>query len=259
MTAAAACMLAAVLVNVVTVAISLLAIARISDWMAAQGVSQSTVDSATSIFKVIQVVSIIIYLLLAVTIVLLALGNLRGKRGTWIATFVISGLFVVCGFCGVLGNLTNTATTSNVDTSSMMPGWYVPVSTLLAVLLVLCHGAAIVLLAIKQSSQYFTKKAPAGPGPNHPSYPGGPVGGYPAAPDQGYAAPSPYGDQTSYGDPGTGYGSAYGTPPASGPGYGGPPASGPGYGGPPASGPGYGGPPQSGPGYGDGPGYGPPR
>ncbi len=259
-TAAVACMLAAVVVNLGQVAVSVLAITRIGDWMAAQGLSQSTVDSATNVFKVAQVISIIIYLLLSITIVVLALGNLRGKRGTWITTFVISGLFVVCGFCGAIGSLSNTATTSNIDTSSMMPGWYMPVSIVLAVLLVLCHGVAIVLLAIKQSSQYFAKKVPGGPAP---SYPGSPAGGYPAAPDPGYGtAPNPYGDQTGYGDPGYGAGPGYGAPPASGPGYGGPPASGPGYGGPPASGPGYGAPPASGPGYGgppqSGPGYGGP-
>jgi len=265
-TLAAGAMMLAVLITVgmvvVTIANMTSVLNKFSD------IPQSTVDTIEPLFKGVEIASIVVYMLFAVAVALLALGNLRGKRGTWIATFVVSGLFVLCGFCGMLsngtgGNFGGSANANGLNTNDLLPDWSYPVTMVLDVLLIAAHAAAIVLLAVRPSSAFFNanRKSPTAD-PGYPGMPAGP-GMPPAGPAPGYGVPGQppagpgYGqgpEATTYGTGpigGPSYGTDPGPGPTSGPGYGAPgqpPTSGPGYGPgqPPASGPGPGGPGQPG-------------
>jgi hypothetical protein len=171
-TAAVGAMMAAVVVSLVSVAISVIAMPK----LAAQFDSLSG-DTGTmkTVFKVSQVISIVFYILVAVLIVFLAIGNLRGKQGTRIATWVVSGLFLLCGICGTLSTLSGAGYTSGTATGDIYNAipWYRPVSLVVTLLLLATHGAAIVLLALKPSNEYFQRnKAAQQAAQSYPPYPG---------------------------------------------------------------------------------------
>ncbi len=171
-TAAVGFMILAVLLMLVSVAVSIVVISTLSskfDDMAGQtgGANFGT------IFKITQVVTIVLYLLVSVTIMLLAVGNLRGRNGTRIASWVISGLFALCGLCGSLSVFGTGMGTSSVDTYALMPSWYKPVSLSLAVLMMLAHIGVIILLALPKSNAFFRKQPAGQPQMPDPGYPAG--------------------------------------------------------------------------------------
>lgn len=104
--------------------------------------SRRTLDT----FRDVEVAAAVGYLILALVVAALAWGILRGRRGTWIATFVVSGLCVSFGFCGLL---------------NLLPAWSELVSLVLNLLLVAAHATAIVLLASRPSREFFTARRAA--------------------------------------------------------------------------------------------------
>ncbi|HEY3501325.1 MAG TPA: hypothetical protein VGN37_00910 [Actinocatenispora sp.] len=174
-TAAVGAMMAAVVVSLVSVAVSVVAMPKIVDGFDNMAGAADT-GTMKSIFKFSQVFSIVLYLLVAILIVFLAIGNLRGKQGTRIATWVVSGLFLLCGVCGTLSTLSGAGYTSGTSTGDIYNAipWYRPVSLVVTLLLLLTHGAVILLLALKPSNEFFqrNKVAKQAAQTYPPQYPG---------------------------------------------------------------------------------------
>ncbi|SCL38316.1 hypothetical protein GA0074692_4971 [Micromonospora pallida] len=220
--------------------------------------SVNGMDAIADFAIVAAVGSGLITLLMAVGLVVLAVLNNRGKNGARITTWVLGGILLCCSggslVSGAVGSFSGPVGGSSADMPSQeeiarrledaLPSWYTPVSTLVNLVAVLALIAALVLLALPASNQFFRKPQPAWEPSLPGAYPGYPTGtpGYPTHGQPGYP---------TSGQPG--YPAAPGYPPHGQPGY--PPAPGypphgqPGY--PPA--PGY--PSHPGPGSSDQPGY----
>jgi hypothetical protein len=159
----------------------------------------------------------ILLLLLAVVLGVLAIFNNQGRNGARITTWIVGGIMVCCTGGGLLsgaGGGFNAGGNSGGDAPSpdeiqrrldeALPSWITPVSLLLGVISLLALLAALILLALPKSNEFFRKPAaawePPTPGASYPAYPqasGQP--GYPQAPGQpGY--PSAPG-QPSSGEP----------------------------------------------------------
>ncbi|SCG46900.1 hypothetical protein GA0070560_10532 [Micromonospora halophytica] len=171
----------------------------------------------------------VVGLLFAIVLAVLGLFNNRGSNGTRIATWVLGGIvFCCCGFGTVsnaAGGFANNTGPTNGDMPSgeevqrrleeALPSWYGPVTILLAVLGLLSLLAALILLALPKSNEFFRKPKqgwePPVPGavypgqPAYPATPGYPQSGYPPAPGQpGYpSAPDQPGYPSASGQPGT--------------------------------------------------------
>jgi hypothetical protein len=159
----------------------------------------------------------ILLLLLAVVLGVLAIFNNQGRNGARITTWIVGGIMVCCTGGGLLsgaGGGFNAGGNSGGDAPSpdeiqrrldeALPSWITPVSLLLGVISLLALLAALILLALPKSNEFFRKPAaawePPTPGASYPAYPqasGQPA--YPQAPGQpGY--PSAPG-QPSSGEP----------------------------------------------------------
>ncbi|WP_422753900.1 hypothetical protein [Micromonospora sp. WMMD708] len=161
----------------------------------------SEVDGLGTAVVVFAVAASAVLLLIALALVVLAIFNNRGKNGSRIATWVVGGIMVCCvggglvngaaGFSGSTGSTSGDAPSAEElerSMSAVLPSWYNPVSTLLGVVSLLALLAALILLALPQSNEFFRKpKAgwePPVPGATYPAAPGyPPTPGYPATPD----------------------------------------------------------------------------
>jgi hypothetical protein len=220
--------------------------------------SVNGMDAIADLATVMAVGAGLITLLLAVGLVVLAVLNNRGKNGARITTWVIGGILLCCSggslVSGAAGSFSGPVGGSSADMPSQeeiarrleeaLPSWYTPVSTLVNLVAVLALIAALVLLALPASNQFFRKPQPAWEPPVPGAYPGYPTGapGYPTQGQPGYP---------TQGQPGY--------PPSGQPGY----PSAPGYPGQPGQAPsgypGYPGhAPSDQPGYPPTPGYPPP-
>ncbi|MCF0093204.1 hypothetical protein [Micromonospora sp. MH99] len=173
----------------------------------------------------------ILVLLLAVVLAVLAIFNNRGSNGSRITTWIVGGIMVCCTGGTVLngaggGSFTTGGNTSGDMPSSeevqrrleeALPSWIAPVSITLGVISLLALLAALILLALPKSNEFFRKPAaawePPTPGTSYPGYPqasGQP--GYPQAPGQpGYPQAPGQPAHPSSGEPGY--------PPSGEPGY----------------------------------------
>ena len=136
------------------------------------------------------VISAVVGLVLAVGFVVLALLNNRGKNVSRIVTWVIGALGVCCAGLGFAGTaLTNSmGTPSGSDMPSpaevqrrideVLPSWYGPLTTTVSVIALLALLAALILLALPASNEFFRKPAatagwePPLPGSTYPGQPG---------------------------------------------------------------------------------------
>ncbi|WP_433536426.1 hypothetical protein ACQPZK_00690 [Micromonospora sp. CA-249363] len=159
----------------------------------------------------------ILLLLLAVVLGVLAIFNNQGRNGARITTWIVGGIMVCCTGGGLLsgaGGGFNAGGNSGGDAPSpdeiqrrldeALPSWITPVSLLLGVISLLALLAALILLALPKSNEFFRKPAaawePPTPGASYPAYPqasGQP--GYPQAPGQPGYPPAP--GQPSSGEP----------------------------------------------------------
>ncbi|WFE25815.1 hypothetical protein O7623_20915 [Solwaraspora sp. WMMD791] len=178
-------------------------------------------EAIGTITTVTTIAGAIFGLLVAAGLVVLALLNNRGKNPSRIVTWVLGGIFLCCSggglALGAAGSALPTGTTGTDpnmpdpaqvqrDLEAALPGWYDPVNLLLGVVTVLALLAALILLALPPSNEFFRKPAVAweppvpGGGYGVPPMPGGAYPSYPPAPG---TPPGP--------PPATG-----GTPPAAG-------------------------------------------
>ncbi|MEU4565982.1 hypothetical protein [Micromonospora sp. NPDC023956] len=223
-----------ILVAVIQVINLILTLATLSDTRrvledAYRDSSVNGMDAAADFATVVAVGAGIVTLLLAVGLVVLALLNNRGKNGARITTWVIGGLLLCCSggtlISGAAGSVSGPVGGSNADMPSQeeiarrleeaLPSWYYPVSTLANVIAVLALIAALVLLALPASNQFFRKQQPAWEPPVPGAYPGYPSSGTPGYPPQGqpgYPPAQGQPGQTPSGEPG--YPPAPGYPPS---------------------------------------------
>ena len=126
------------------------------------------------------------YLLVAVTLLILTIFNNRGKNGSRIATWIVGGVAACC--CGLnllssavtdLGTVGTTPEAGMPDPEELqriinehVPGWYEPVTIATIVVGLLALIAALILLALPASNEFFRRRPE--PEPPTPGYP--PVG-----------------------------------------------------------------------------------
>jgi hypothetical protein len=182
-------------------------------------------DTVTAI-RVVTIVLIVIYVLLAALFVMFAAFVLRGSNAMRIATWVVSGLGVLCLLIGLgSGALSNRFNSGGTDPQEHVAAQRVTDATAGAphaitvtvdVIALLLLIAVIILLALPASSAFFRSMkqplvTPAYPGaappyesyPSYPTYPAtGPAPGTPGQepPTPGQQTPPPPGQ--SGGEPG---------------------------------------------------------
>jgi hypothetical protein len=102
--------------------------------------------------------------LFAVVLVGLAAGNLRGRQGTRIATWVVSGLGLVYASCAGIDAFSAAAVDASGGSGvenvgnfqvAAYPEWWVPLYTLLTATMLLGQVTVVVLLALSGSHPYF--------------------------------------------------------------------------------------------------------
>ncbi|WP_435206062.1 hypothetical protein [Micromonospora sp. bgisy143] len=205
--------------QVISLIITLSTIGKTRDVLrdAYAGSSADGADQVANFFYAFGLGSAILVLLLAVVLGVLAMFNNQGKNGARITTWIVGGIMVCCTggslLSGAAGGFNTGGNTGDGMPSAeeirrrldeALPGWVTPVSLLLGVISLLALLAALVLLALPKSNEFFRKPAagwePPTPGASYPAYPqasGQP--GYPQVPGQpGY--PSTPG-QPSSGEP----------------------------------------------------------
>ena len=217
-TAAAALMLLVIVLSVVAAILSLLVAGDIRDAVITelenQGVDQVVVDSMSGVFAIVTVVSLGFAALIAATLAILSIFVLRGANPARITTWVVSGLFLLCGICQLAFQSTGQYTANGgdveVDAEAInraaelaTPAWYTPLQISIIGLELVSFVAVIVLLALPAANAFFTKPVPQwyppaeyggqypplGPmPPGGPMPPSGPMPPPPAMPGQ-----SPYG------------------------------------------------------------------
>jgi hypothetical protein len=190
----------------------------------------------------------VVGLLFAIGLVVLAILNNKGKNASRITTWVIGVIALCCNGLGLAGNAFSNSlggqTSGNVPSQDevnrrledALPSWSEPVTNVLTVISLLALLAAMILLALPASNEFFKKRQPGWepptPGAAYPGYPPAGTPGYPPPGGQGYpSGPS--------GHPGAGQSGTPGYP--SEPGYPSTPPSGtsdPGYPPPGSTGPG---------------------
>lgn len=162
--------------------------------------------SAATIVTVSSVVSVVYNLLVATGFVVLALLNNKGKNVARIITWALGGIFLCCTGFGLVGQAVGNSLTmgnagGNVPSqrdvrealTAALPSWYLPVLLGIGILTLLAVIAALVLLALPPSNEFFRKPQPAWepplPGSTYPAYPAYPSAAPPATGPTGPPVP----------------------------------------------------------------------
>jgi hypothetical protein len=144
----------------------------------------------------------VIGLLFAIAFVILAIFNNRGKNPSRIVTWVLGGISLCCSGISLAGSALSGS--MNFDSGQndvpdaaeiqrrledALPSWYTPLSIAITVLSLLALLAALILLALPPSNEFFRKPAPVWeppvPGAAYPAYPQ-----VPSAPQSGTPPPT---------------------------------------------------------------------
>jgi hypothetical protein len=133
----------------------------------------TTAEGTEGVIVGVSVIGTIVNVIVAAGLVILALLNNRGRNAARITTWVVGGISLCCGGVGLAGSaLTNSFTmqSPNAGTpdpaeferrlNAALPSWFGPVTTLLGVLILLASLAALILLALPASNDYFRKPQP---------------------------------------------------------------------------------------------------
>jgi hypothetical protein len=98
---------------------------------------------------------------ITIALLVLAIGNLRGRKGARVGTWVLGGLFLLCALCGSIGNGGVTSGLIGQDPNKVLvagnlyPSWYAPTTIALDVMLTVLYAAVITLLALPASNRFF--------------------------------------------------------------------------------------------------------
>lgn len=186
-TAAAAIMIFMGLAGLVNAVVGLAAIGgvvdRFRDAAQATGASESDIDSMARIAWGTVIAAAVLAVLFAVLLIVLAVGNLRGRGGARIATWIVSGLGLFCGCCGLLAVISQSALSWNVSTDNRTedltqaltdayPGWWIGLNGVVSAAQALGYLVVALLLVLPASHPYFRGGAgPVVPPPAPPALP----------------------------------------------------------------------------------------
>jgi hypothetical protein len=136
------------------------------------------IDSVASLITVGVVLASVLSLLFAALLLGLALGNLRGSNAARIATWVVSGLGLLCGCCGLVGVIgqgslaggtaARTADELGRALVDAYPSWWLALNGGLSAAQALGYIAVAVLLALPAANAYFGRPAPQRQPPSTP-------------------------------------------------------------------------------------------
>ncbi|SCL16482.1 hypothetical protein GA0070624_1028 [Micromonospora rhizosphaerae] len=168
------------------------------------GAGGREVDGVVALLRASTVLSAVVTVLVGLLLVGLALGLLAGRPGARVTTWVVCGLGLLCGCCGlaVLVGQRSTPLRPGADeavTADLLalladayPTWWIPLNAVLSVAQILGYLVVAALLALPAAKAFFHRRtAPPMPpaGPTLPSY--GPAS---TAPSYGpTSAPPTYG------------------------------------------------------------------
>jgi hypothetical protein len=174
-TIAAGLMLLMALLGVVGAVASLAMMNRLVDRFreraARTDATANEIDTIAGIIRGFSIISAIVGTLIALVLVGLAVGNLRGSNASRIATWVLCGIGILCGCCGLFGvlaqnNFTFSGTSDDRTAEELgraladaSPGWWTALSGALSVGQALGYIAVAVLLALPAANAFFRKPA----------------------------------------------------------------------------------------------------
>ncbi|BCB85801.1 hypothetical protein [Phytohabitans suffuscus] len=147
---------------------------RFRDAAQATGASQSDIDGLAGLAWGTVIVGAVLSVLFATLLIALGLGNLQGRNGARIATWIVSGLGLFCGCCGLLAVISQSALTWNVSTDSQTqdltqaltdayPGWWIGLNGVVSAGQALGYLVVALLLALPASHPYFRRTADQAP------------------------------------------------------------------------------------------------
>ncbi|HEX2356496.1 MAG TPA: hypothetical protein VHI50_08545 [Micromonosporaceae bacterium] len=131
----------------------------------------SEIDTVVGFIRGISIGTAVIGIIVALALIGLALGNLRGSNASRIATWVLCGIGAVCGCCGLVGVLAqNNATFGGAGDdrtaedlgralADASPGWWTALSGTLSIGQALGYIAVAVLLALPAANAFFRRPA----------------------------------------------------------------------------------------------------
>lgn len=152
---------------------------RFRSGAAGSGADAAQIDGMVLLLRVLAAVSTLLSVAVAVLLVVLALGLLRGGRGSRRATWVVCGLGLLCG-CGALGALTvqravplrlgaDSAVTAELieAATGAYPSWWIPLNAGLSVGQALGYLVVALLLGLPAATAFFRRR----PSRQHPASP----------------------------------------------------------------------------------------
>jgi hypothetical protein len=175
-TAAAAIMIFMGVAGLVNAVVGLAAIGgvvdRFRDAAQATGASKSDIDGLAGLAWGTVITGAVLSVLFAVLLIALGVGNLRGRNGARIATWVVSGLGLFCGCCAFLAVVSQSALSWNISTDNTTedltqaltdayPGWWIGLNGVVSVGQALGYLLVALLLVLPASHPYFRREAAA--------------------------------------------------------------------------------------------------
>jgi hypothetical protein len=132
--------------------------------------TRSEIDNTATAIQVVSVIVAVVGIVFALVLIGLALGDLRGSNASRIATWVLCGVGVLCGCCGLFGAIAqNNAAFSSGDNrtsedlgralADASPGWWTALSGGLSVGQALGYIAVAALLALPAANVFFRRPA----------------------------------------------------------------------------------------------------
>jgi hypothetical protein len=143
---------------------------RFRDAAQAAGASQSDIDGLAGLAWGTVIAGAVLAVLFGALLIALGVGNLRGRNGARIATWVVSGLGLFCGCCGLLAVVSQSALTWDISTNSgtedltqaltdAYPGWWIGLNGVVSAGQALGYLVVALLLALPASHPYFRRQA----------------------------------------------------------------------------------------------------
>ncbi|BCB80479.1 hypothetical protein ACFQ1L_05025 [Phytohabitans flavus] len=179
-TAAAAIMIFMGVAGLVNAVVGLAAVGGVVDRFRsaaeATGASQSDIDGLADVAWGTVIAGGVLSVIFAVLLIALGVGNLQGRNGARIATWIVSGLGLLCGCCGLLAVVSQSALTWNVSTNNQTedltqaltdayPDWWIALNGVVSAGQALGYLVVALLLALPASHPYFRREASAVPVP----------------------------------------------------------------------------------------------
>lgn len=149
--------------------------------------TRSDIDGMVALLRGSLILAAVAGIIVAALLTMLAVGNLRGSNGARIATWIVSGLGLLCGCCGlavVVGQRAVTLTPSGDAQvtedlfralNDAYPTWWVGLSGGLSAAQAVGYLVIALLLATPAANAFFRRPAPAqwprSAGPARPGIP----------------------------------------------------------------------------------------